>query len=126
MNNVEKGYLLARLFPDTLQELTGVLQKRIDFFGQHREMIYGKWEDTLITAHFWYGLVESTQRIIRNQGVSLHRSARVFSDHLFDGYNAIFTISCLIDYTEQENCPYKLRQAIHLLFGEDKLFRMDI
>lgn len=126
MNNVDKAYLLARLFPDEREALTGVALQQVELFIQQEQAVRDMWKDTLITAEFWYDLVRSTQRIIRNQGTGLYRSARVFSDQLFDGYNAIFMIYCLIGYTQGEACPYKLKQAIHLLFGEYQLFTIAI
>lgn len=124
MNNVEKGYLLARLFPDNLKELTQFAQQETRRFRKHEQYVRGIWTDPLITDNFWYGLVSDMESTIRHQGVSLHRSARVFSDQLFDGYNAIFTVHCLIEYADREACTHQLGQAIHLLFGHDKLIEI--
>lgn len=54
----------------------------------------------------------------------LHRSPRVFSDQLFDGYNAIFLTNSLIEYADREACKPQMKQAIHLFFGEQKM--MDV
>lgn len=56
----------------------------------------------------------------------LHRSTRVFSDQLFDGHNAIFLINCLIEYADREECSPKMKEAIHLLFGHDKMIVTDL
>lgn len=53
MNNVEKAYLLAKLFPDTLKELTLFVQQETERFRKYEEYIRGIWADkSLITASF--------------------------------------------------------------------------
>lgn len=126
MNNVEKGHLLARLFPDNLKELTQFAQQETGRFRKHEQYVRSIWTDPLITEDFWYGLVSDIESTIRRQKVSLHRSARVFSDQLFDGYNAIFTVHCLMKYADREECTHQLRQVIHLLFGHDKLIEITL
>ena len=127
MNNVERAYLLAKLFPDTLKELTAFVQEETERFRAQEEYMRSIWADkTLLTADFWFGLVGNTEQILKRYNVMLHRSLRVFSDQLFDGYNAIFLTNCLIEYAERENCDRKLKEAIHLLFGYEKMIVIDI
>lgn len=127
MNNVEKAYLLAKLFPDTLKEVTVFVQQETERFRAQEEYLRRIWADnTLITADFWFGLVGNTEYLLKRYNVMLHRSLRVFSDQLFDGYNAIFLANCLIKYAERENCDNKLKEAIHLLFGHEKMIVTDI
>lgn len=122
MNNVEKAYLLAKLFSDKLKELTFFVQQDTERFRKHEQYMRGIWADkTLITADFWYGLVGNTEQLLKRNNVMLHKSARVFSDQLFDGLNAIFLTNSLIEYAETQECEPKLKQAIHLLFGEEKM-----
>lgn len=122
MNNVQKGYLIAKLFPETLKVLTLFIQQETERFRMHEEYMRSIWAGkTLITADFWYGLVERTEQLVKRNNVMLHKSARVFSDQLFDGYNSIFITNCLIEYAETRECEPKVRQAIHLLFGEEKM-----
>ena len=85
------------------------------------------WADkTLITADFWFGLVGNAERVLKQYNVMLHRSTCVFSDQLFDGYNAIFLTNYLIEYADREECDRKLKEAIHLLFGCDKMIVLDL
>lgn len=122
MNKVEKAYLFAKLFPDTLKDLTDFIQKETERFRAQEASMRSVWADkTLITADFWFGLVGNTEALLKRYNVMLHRSQRVFSDQLFDGYNAIFLVNCLIEYSEQKGCDTDLKQAIHLLFGYQKL-----
>lgn len=122
MNNVEKGYLLAKLFPESLKSLTLFVQQETERFRAQEEYIRSIWADrTLVTADFWYALVSNTEQVLKRYNVTLHRSTRVFSDQLFDGHNAIFLINCLVEYADREECNPKLKEAIHLLFGHDKM-----
>ncbi|SFC76966.1 hypothetical protein SAMN05421747_12422 [Parapedobacter composti] len=122
MNNVEKGYLLAKLFPKNRKDLTLFVQQETERFRAQEEYIRSIWADgTLVTADFWFALVSNTEQVLKRHNVMLHRSTRVFSDQLFDGYNAIFLTNCLIEYAEREECSPKLKEAIHLLFGHDKM-----
>jgi len=122
MNNVERGYLLAKLFPESLKDLTLFVQQETERFRAQEEYIRSIWADrTLVTADFWYALVSNTEQVLKRYNVMLHRSTLVFSDQLFDGYNAIFLTNCLIEYADREECSPKLKEAIHLLFGHDKM-----
>lgn len=122
MNNIEKAYLLANLFPDTLKELTHFIQTETERFRKHEQYIRSIWtEKTLINLDFWYSLIENTEEVLKQYHVFLHRSPRVFSYQLFDGHNAIFVTNCLIEYTHKDECIPKLKEAIHLLFGYEKM-----
>ncbi|WP_052217449.1 MULTISPECIES: hypothetical protein [Bacteroidota] len=86
MNNVEKGYILAKLFSKNLKEISLFIQQETERFRKHEEYMRSIWADkTLITANFWFGLVENTERILKQYNVMLQRNPRVFSDQLFDG-----------------------------------------
>lgn len=127
MNNVEKAYILAKLFSKSLKELSLFIQQETERFRTHEEYMRSIWTDnTLITANFWFGLVENTERILKQYNVMLQRNPRVFSDQLFDGYNTIFVTNSLIEYAERAECEPKLKQAIHLLFGEQKMIEIPL
>lgn len=122
MNNVERAYLLAKLFPDTLKGLTAFVQQETERFRTEEQYIRSIWADkTLMTADFWFGLISNAEQILKHYNVMLHRSVRVFSDQLFDGYNAIFLTNCLLEYADTVECDRKLKESIHLLFGYEKM-----
>jgi len=93
---------------------------------KNEQYIRGLWTDTLVTADFWFGLVERTEDIMQKMKSSLPKSQRIYSDQLYDGYNAIFSMHCLITFAGTPECGAQLRQAIHLLFGEQKLFNLEM
>lgn len=121
MNNVEKGKFLADLFPEELPNITQFIQQEIAHFSKNEADIRRHWTGNLVTHGFWFQLVQNIESAIKQCGNRLHRNHRWFADQLFDGYNALFTIYCLVEYTSKNECNHKLRQAIHLLFGEAKL-----
>lgn len=122
MNNVEKAYLLAKLFPDSLKELVAFVQRLTEKFREQEKHLRSIWADrTLITANFWYDLVGNTEKTLKRNNVMLCKSARIFSDQLFDGYDAIFMIDCLVAYADRAECTPKLKEAIGLLFGNQKM-----
>lgn len=126
MNNVEKAYLLAKLFPERLKELVAFQMEEIQLQQEQESYIRSQWTDSMITADFWFGLIANTAKIIDNQKTALFKSQRVYSYHLFDGYNALFSMHCLITYAAQEDCPLQLKQIIHLLFGEQRIFNLEL
>ena len=77
MNIVEKGYLLAKLFPESLKDLTLFVQQETERFRSQEEYIRSIWADrTLVTADFWYALVSNTEQVLKRYNVMLHRSTR--------------------------------------------------
>ena len=109
MNNVERAYVLAKLFPTELKEITQFIQDEIDRCTNREEYIRSIWSDnTLIKANFWFSLVQNTQQILKAHNVMLYRSARVFSDQLFHGMNAIFLVNSLIEYAQNKASNPKL------------------
>lgn len=122
MNNVEKAYLLAKLFPEVLKELTLFVQQETERFRTQEQYLRSIWADsTLATADFWYMLVGNIELVLKQYNVMLHKNPRLFSDQLFDGYNAMFLTNSLIEYANTVECNPKLKQAIHLLFGEVRM-----
>lgn len=126
MTNTERAYLLAQLFPDRLQEMTNFIKKEAELFIANKDDVYQKWNEMIIDADFWYRLIANFERRYTKNGTRLHRNKQTFRDQLFDGYDALFSIHALIHYSEQAECPLKLKQAIHLLFGEQKLVLIDL
>jgi len=118
MNNVEKGKLLADLFPEQLPNIKAFIEQETACFIQREDYIRNLWSETFLSPNFWFGVVRDVEKIIKKYGSKLTKNSRLFADQLFDGYNEIYTIYCLIGYTTQEFCNYNLKQAIYLFFGD--------
>lgn len=122
MNNYDKGELLCRLFPEELDNLVHSIEEQCDYFLQNEKTFRDGWyQKGFFTAAFWYRLVQDAHEVISKSQKELCKRPRWFADQFFDGYNDLFTIYCLIKYARKIECDDKLRQAIHLLFGDDKL-----
>ncbi|MCY1662567.1 hypothetical protein [Chryseobacterium sp. SL1] len=121
LNNVEKGKLLADLLPEELPEIVRLIEQETKTFLQNEADFKANWKSTLVTAEFWFSLVRNIDNSINKCGSRLHKNNRWFADQLFDGYNALFTIYCLVEYSLKEECNHKLRQGIHFLFGDEPL-----
>lgn len=121
MNNVEKGRLLADLFPEQLENICNALAQQAEYFLKNEEHLKKTWVQTLITEGFWFELVRNAEKRAEKYGTKLHKNHRWFADQLFDGYDAVFTIYCLVEYASKAECDYKLRYAIYMLFSSEKL-----
>lgn len=119
MNNVEKGKLLAALFPEKVQGILESLTAAQAFLIENEETLRSTWENTLLPFDFWMQLAEQAHSIICHYGARLAKSTSLFSDQLFDGYIAIFTIDCIVKHAAAlpptpENRRYGL--AVQMLF----------
>ena len=122
MNNLDRGELLCRLFPQELQNMLDCIAKQCDYFLENENKFRTGWQQHgFFTAAFWYSLVQDAHKRISSQRKQLAVRPRWFSEQFFDGYDALFTVHCLIEYADTELCDFKLRLAIHLLFGDEKM-----
>lgn len=115
LSNVEKGKLLAALFPEQVQGILESLQQAYQYLTDNEEAIRSGWYNGFITFEFWYRVAGNVAEAIRRNGKSLTKSSSLFADYLFDGHNALFTIDCIVKQAKHnENTKY--RQAVALLF----------
>ena len=126
MSYLDRGKLLADLFPEELSKLTGYIKRKCQLFKDNESQIRERWKITLYTADFWFNHVTAIDEAIWDNGNTLHTSRRRFAYQLFDGYTALVTMYCLIDYAEGEDCDIDLKETIHLLFGRDKIFDIPV
>lgn len=127
MDNLDRGELLCKLFPEELSNIQNAIKKQCEYFIQNETAFRKGWHQTgFFTANFWYGLVHSAHKRVGNNENELCKRPRSFSDHFFDGYNALFAMHCLIEYKGTKECNEELKQAIHLLFGSEKLISIVI
>lgn len=126
MNNLERAYLLARLFPDELKALTEFIKKEAELFISNRKKIYNEWTEQYISADLWFNFIDNVHCRYSRNGARLYSNKRTFRDQLFDGYDALFTIHSVIHYTDQEQCSQELKHAIYMLFGSQKLINIKL
>ncbi len=115
LNNVEKGKLLASLFPAELQGILDSLQQACQYLTDNEQAIHEVWDNGFFPFTFWQRIAANIAEALRKYDSRLTKSSNLFADQLFDGYNALFTIDCIIKQAKHsENTKY--RQAVALLF----------
>lgn len=126
MNNKERAYVLAQMFPKNLKEFISFIQREIEHFREKQEDIKKAWPtNSFITANYWYSLIDEVEKLIEDLNVQLYRNPKIFSEHLFWGHNSIFMTHCLIRFVECENPHRSLKLAIELLFGEKEVVSIE-
>jgi hypothetical protein len=126
MNNTERAFAVARLFPDQLGTLTDFIKTEIAHLREKEQDIRKAWPPNCVaSADYWYRLVENAEETIEKFGVLLYRNPRIFSDQFFYQDNSVFGIHCLIRLVGSQDLPPMLRLAIELYFGDDKVVTID-
>lgn len=125
MNNLDRAYLLASLFPEDLRPMTEFIKKEAELFTKYREHIVAHWTEKNIDTNLWFGFIANFERSYAKNGTRLYRNKKTFRDQLFEGYDALFTIHALIAYTDQKECNRELKHAIYMLFGPQKLIAIN-
>lgn len=120
MNNVEKGKLLATLFPEQLKGILDSLTGGYNFLTENEEALRSTWGNELLTFDFWYRQAAEVADTVKRHNRALTNSSSLFADQLFDGYHALFTIDCIVKQAASlpplpENKRYEL--AVQLLFN---------
>ncbi|MGE6397355.1 hypothetical protein [Chryseobacterium scophthalmum] len=126
MNNLDRAYLLAQLFPEELQGLIVFIKKEAELFNQNREQVHKEWTEKNICVNLWFEYITNFERRYMRNGTRLHRNKKTFRDQLFDGYDALFTIHATINYTQQKECSREFKYAIYMVFGCQKLIDIDL
>lgn len=115
LNHVEKGKLLAALFPEQVQGILESLQQAYQYLTDNEEAIRSGWDNGFIQFNFWYRVAGNVADAVQRNCKSLTKSSSLFADNLFDGHNALFTIDCIVKQAKH-NESTKYRQAVALLF----------
>lgn len=117
LDNIAKGRLLYDLFPEAIPDAVRFIKTIADTICNDPGELKRNWKDNFFTVDFWTGLAKDAKEAIENNGTAIHQSSRRFSDQLFDGYAALFTVHCLHEYIKQEQCKNQsFRHAMPMLF----------
>lgn len=115
LNNVEKGRLLAELFPNETQGMVDALKGAFDYLMDNEYELRQQGDINGLPIDFWYRVAKQVGNAIEIQGNRLAKKPRMFADQLFDGYNALFTVDTLVRY--RVACDNKKFQyAVQMLF----------
>ena len=115
MNNIEKGKLLARLFPNEIKSILNAMNSIYKMLIENKKEIVENWDNPLISSQRWYKLAELSNDIITKNNSKLI-SANRFANELFNGYIAFFTIDCIVKYAEEEKKDTKFWHLVQALF----------
>jgi len=118
MNNVEKGKLLADLFPDEVSGILEAIEKRHYQLVENKDSYAENW-DKVVTIDFWYGLAHEVFSKINRQRKELAKSRR-FADQLFDGYCALFTIECIVIHVNNDRMESDFYHMVTALFDSKR------
>lgn len=124
MNNTERAFVLAQMFPQHLEEFVTFIKSEIEHLREKEAHIRKGWLSTQITADHWYSVITAVEEVITAFNVNLYRSPRIFSDQLFHGQNSMFMIHCLIRFYSK-NSIHQINLAIELLFGDEIIVSME-
>lgn len=119
MNNIDKGKLLAVLFPEQLGNILERLTASYRFLSDNEDSLRASWDNSLLPFDFWYRQAAEVAAAVAQHGKVLSKSSNQFAEHLFNGYHAIYTIDCIVKQAEAlpplpDNIRYGL--AVRLLF----------
>jgi len=118
LTNVDKAKLIHALFTDEIPGFLAYTQAMCAFIKEHPDEVRKVWKNPLFGIDFWFQLAEQADQVIRKYGRQLEKSATLFSDQLFDGYNALYLHHCLSSYTtEGRQKDPKFKLAVDLFFN---------
>jgi hypothetical protein len=118
LTNVQKARLLHSLLINEIPEFLGYLNELTETILNEKESIAAGWKDQLFGVDFWFELAEEVQKVMAKYIKELYKSSAVFADHLFGGYNAIFTAHALAQYVANgRHTDPKFKPAVDLLFN---------
>lgn len=108
LNNVESAKLLFDLFPKEIAPFTEFVKGMCLTVQEEKETQRELWEKNgFYSFDYWLGLVSHVDDKIKHYGKKLHKSSRLFSDQLFDGTTALYSLHCLHLYITQSQHPNK-------------------
>lgn len=119
MNNIEKGRLLAGLFPERLPEILKALQDGYADLTQNEQNLRPLWDNSLFRFDLWYRLAAGAAETAACFSSSPVKGTQQLTEKIFAGHTAVYTIDCITRQADTlhdvpENAAYKA--AIMMLF----------
>lgn len=117
LNNVERAKLLFDLLPADIPAFIDFTKSLAERVKENPDALREKWQTPLLSIEMWVRLAHAVYDAIEKYGSKLSRSGRLFSDQLFDGYIALFSVHCLqqfVQHTELKGRRFKT--AVELFF----------
>lgn len=119
MSNVEKGKLLAELFPDKIPGILDYIDRYHYDLVEKKDMYSRNWNKNHITVEDWYAMAHDVfSRVVQQKKQMIKRSKR-FADQLFDSERSQFTIRCIVRYADDECRCTDFYYVVTALFDSD-------
>lgn len=100
LNNVERAKLLFDLLPADIPAFVDFTKSLAERVKENPEALREKWQTPLLNVDMWIKLAHAAHETIEKYGIKLSKSGRLFSDQLFDGYLALFSVHCLQQFVQ--------------------------
>lgn len=86
------------LFKNEIPDFLEYTQSMAERISRDKDELIANWNNPFLSYHQWHSLSEQVGSTAKRYGKSLTKSAKVFSEQLFNGYAPIFTNHCLEQY----------------------------
>ncbi|MBW7892959.1 MAG: hypothetical protein H3C48_18415 [Chitinophagaceae bacterium] len=117
LNNVQRAKLLFDLLPADIPAYIDFTKSLAERVKTNPDALREKWQTPLLNVDMWVKLAQAVHETIEKHGVRLSKSGRLFSDRLFDGYLALFSVHCLQQFVQySELKEYRFKMAVELFF----------
>lgn len=116
MNNVEKAKLLHQLLPDQMEAAIKTISEISTKIVDSEQELAEDWNNPILSLSMWVSLAKDNLTIIKKYDKQLIKSAAIFSDQLFDGYNAILSNHCIQQHVNKASSSSEYKAAIALLY----------
>ncbi|MFT3948200.1 MAG: hypothetical protein QM763_14615 [Agriterribacter sp.] len=117
LNNVERAKLLFDLLPADIPAYIDFAKSLAKRIKENPDALRENWQMPLLNVEMWIRLAHAVHEAIETYGSKLSKSGRLFSDQLFDGYPALFSVHCLQQFVQySELKEYRFKIAVELFF----------
>lgn len=117
LNNVQRAKLLFDLLPADTPAFIDFTKSLAERVKENPGALREKWETPLLNVDMWVKLAHTGYEAIEKYGIKLSKSGRLFSDQLFDGYLALFSVHCLQQFVQHAELKEpRFKTAVALLF----------
>lgn len=118
LNNVERARLLHSLFPAEIPAFLAFTLNLCAATQENEKDMRQRWDNPIISFNQWLTLVQNVEAAIKKYGPNSFKSRYLFSDQLFDGYNALYLSHCLHQYISRMNQEdRKFAAMVQILFS---------